>query len=82
VVYSFKGGSNGALPYSGLINVVGTLYGTTTKYGGSSNVTAGPGGCGTVFSVTPAGAEAVVYSFKGRSDATNPSTGVLTPMTA
>ena len=45
VVYSFHGGSDGAYPVAGLINVGGTLYGTT-KVGGSS-------GCGTVFAATP-----------------------------
>jgi uncharacterized repeat protein (TIGR03803 family) len=58
VVYSFNGGSDGAHP-SSLIKVNGTLYGTTI-YGGSESC---ENGCGTVFSVTPAGAEKVVYTF-------------------
>jgi len=45
VVYSFKGGSDGANPQAGLINVNGTIYGTTMN-GGTS-------GMGTVFSITP-----------------------------
>ena len=40
VVYSFKGGSDGASPFSGLVNVGGTLYGTTYFGGASGNGTA------------------------------------------
>jgi uncharacterized repeat protein (TIGR03803 family) len=40
-----------------MININGTLYGTTT-YGGTI-------GWGTVFSITPGGEEKVVYSFSG-----------------
>jgi uncharacterized repeat protein (TIGR03803 family) len=45
-----------------LLNVGGTLYGTTSLGGGGAN------GQGTVFSITPAGAETVVYAFRGGSD--------------
>jgi uncharacterized repeat protein (TIGR03803 family) len=45
VVYAFQAGTDGYLPMSGLINVGGTLYGTT-RNGGTS-------GLGTVFAVTP-----------------------------
>ena len=59
-LYSFKGGTiDGWYPTGNLLNVGGTLYGTT-QYGGASNN-------GTVFTVTPAGAEAVLYSFQGTS---------------
>jgi uncharacterized repeat protein (TIGR03803 family) len=68
VVYSFKGGTDGAIPYAGLLNVGGTLYGTTFE-GGYTNCGQG---CGTVFGVTPAGAETVVYAFKGGSDGALP----------
>jgi uncharacterized repeat protein (TIGR03803 family) len=44
VVYSFKDGSDGAQPTAGLIDVSGTLYGTT-GYGGAHNL-------GTVFSLS------------------------------
>jgi uncharacterized repeat protein (TIGR03803 family) len=44
VLHSFAGGKAGAYPYAGLINVKGTLYGTT-EVGGAS-------GYGTVFSVS------------------------------
>ena len=59
-LYNFAGGTgDGWYPNSNLIDVGGTFYGTTI-YGGASNN-------GTVFSVTPAGAEAVLYSFQGTS---------------
>ena len=73
VVYSFKGGNDGAYPYAGLINVGGTLYGTTSA-GGSANC---DGGCGTVFKVTPRGAKSVVYSFKGGRDGAVPVASLI-----
>ncbi|MEJ0044884.1 MAG: choice-of-anchor tandem repeat GloVer-containing protein [Rhodospirillales bacterium] len=74
VLYSFGGGADGSHPYKGsLINVKGTLYGIT-EAGGSG--TACTGGCGTVFSVTPAGVETVLYSFQGGSDGVEP-TGLI-----
>jgi uncharacterized repeat protein (TIGR03803 family) len=74
VVYSFGSGSgsgsDGNYPYAGLINVGGTLYGTTV-YGGAS-------GQGTVFAVSPAtGAETVVYTFKGGNDGANPYANLI-----
>jgi uncharacterized repeat protein (TIGR03803 family) len=62
VVHSFGAGTDGENPISGLIDVDGTLYGTT-PYGGAN---CKDGGCGTVFSVNPTtGAETVLYSFGG-----------------
>lgn len=79
VVYSFTGGTDGAEPSAGLINIGGTLYGTTAFGGGSNNCPGGDGfpfGCGSVFSVTPAGAETVVYSFKSEPDGAYPYAGL------
>jgi hypothetical protein len=50
VLYSF-GGGDGAYPLAGLINVNGTLYGTT--YTGGSFSCFHHLGCGTVFALTP-----------------------------
>jgi uncharacterized repeat protein (TIGR03803 family) len=52
VSYSFPGGGDGANPEAGMINVGGTLYGTTS---GSSieSCDPGTGNCGTVFAYTP-----------------------------
>jgi len=68
VVYAFQGGSDGALPAADLINVGGTLWGTTQQ-GSADN-------CGTVFSVTPAGAEKVVYAFGDGSGGCSPYAGL------
>jgi uncharacterized repeat protein (TIGR03803 family) len=58
VIYSFKGGStDGAAPSAPLLEVGGTLYGTTASRGESGN--------GTVFSITTSGVETVLYSFDG-----------------
>ncbi|HVR45959.1 MAG TPA: choice-of-anchor tandem repeat GloVer-containing protein [Candidatus Binatia bacterium] len=61
-IFSFSG-SDGAIPYAGLVNVKGTLYGTTSTgdYGG-----------GVVFKITPAGAEKVLYGFKTGGAANSP----------
>jgi uncharacterized repeat protein (TIGR03803 family) len=61
VVYAFQGGSDGAAPVAGLINVGGMLYGTTREGGGATQCRFG---CGTVFEVNPTtGAETVVHAF-------------------
>jgi uncharacterized repeat protein (TIGR03803 family) len=77
VLYSFCSQANctdGAQPEGGLINVNGTLYGTTLNGGtGSCDL-----GCGTVFSLNPnTGTETVIYSFKGAPDAQNPQTDLV-----
>ncbi len=70
VLYSFKGGtSDGEDPLAGLINVAGKLYGTTC-YGGASNR-------GTVFSISIAGKEHVLYSFGGAPDGAWPNAGLI-----
>ena len=69
VIYSFAGGSDGATPAGGLVEINGTLYGATA-YGGGSGCSGK--GCGTVYSVTTAGVEKVLYSFAGNTDGANP----------
>ncbi|HEY6326461.1 MAG TPA: choice-of-anchor tandem repeat GloVer-containing protein [Candidatus Cybelea sp.] len=71
ILHRFRGGSDGAQPAAALISDNGVLYGTTT-YGGSS--TPCPMGCGTVFSLSPSGAnEKVIYEFKGGADGAQPA---------
>ena len=67
VLYTFKGGTDGAAPAGGLIMSRGVLFGTTT--GGASSD-------GTVFKMTLAGAETVVHLFKG-ADGAVPVAGVI-----
>jgi uncharacterized repeat protein (TIGR03803 family) len=70
VLHRFGRGSDGSEPEAGLINVNGTLYGTTTL-GGSSHE-------GTVFSITTTGKEKVLHSFGGRSqDGTEPAAALI-----
>ena len=67
VLYSFcsqQGCADGQTPYASLINVKGTLYGTTLQ--GGANL------FGTLFSITPDGKEKVVYSFGKARDAETP----------
>jgi uncharacterized repeat protein (TIGR03803 family) len=80
-LYTFRGGANdGAGPNGALVNVNGTLYGTTYN-GGLSNsycwfTSGGRSGCGTVFAITPSGQEKIVYYFKGYPDGENPTSGL------
>jgi uncharacterized repeat protein (TIGR03803 family) len=77
VLYAFQGGSDGAHPLAGLIDVNGTLYGTTSQGGGSGCSGVDNYGCGTVFSVTTSGKETVVHRFAAGSDGWYPSLGDL-----
>jgi uncharacterized repeat protein (TIGR03803 family) len=66
VLYSFTGGSDGALPFAGVIaDAAGNLYGTT--------IDNGAGGQGTVFQLDPLGTLTVLYS----SDEGSPWAGLL-----
>jgi len=81
VLYSFCSRENctdGGNPQADLVDVKGTLYGTT-PYGGANCQSSG--GCGTVFAVDAnTGAETVLYSFGNQQNATDgasPYAGVL-----
>src|SRR6202044_2298950 len=61
VIHAFAGGSDGNQPENaGVIEVGTTFYGTTVNGGGTG---CGGNGCGTVYSVTAAGGEHVIYPF-------------------
>jgi uncharacterized repeat protein (TIGR03803 family) len=71
VLYSFTGGADGGKPSAGLVmDGAGNLYGTTSAGGAHGNN-------GTVFKVTPAGTESVLYSFLDISDGSNPSSTLI-----
>jgi uncharacterized repeat protein (TIGR03803 family) len=72
VLYSFKGGKDGANPYASLVlDAKGNLYGTTYNGGGASNL-------GTVFMVDKTGKETVLHRFIGTGgDAANPWAGLV-----
>jgi uncharacterized repeat protein (TIGR03803 family) len=74
VLHRFTGGSDGTAPYSGLANVSGTLYGSTSHGGGSSCFGFG---CGIVFTITPSGMETIVYRFLGGSDGAVPTGNLI-----
>ena len=72
VIYTF-GGFNGAYPVAGLMNVNGTLYGTTTvddAYGTFGNY-------GTAFSISTSGSLATLHNFGSGSDGGGPAAPLL-----
>lgn len=78
VIYSFACGTDGANPRAALIlDKLGNLYGTTSAGGDESC----PGGCGTVFQLSPYGegnwAETVLHRFAGGEDGYMPFGGVV-----
>jgi len=71
VLYSFTGSADESYPAAGLIfDGAGNLYGTTSCYYCSS-------GYGTVFKLTPSGAESTFYSFTGGADGAYPDAGLI-----
>jgi uncharacterized repeat protein (TIGR03803 family) len=76
VLYSFKGGADGASPISNLnLDPAGNLYGTTSEGGGLGC------GCGTIFKLTPGAGgtwtESVAYRFMGAPDGGFPYNGMV-----
>jgi uncharacterized repeat protein (TIGR03803 family) len=70
ILHTFKGSPDGSEPWAGLVaDAAGNLYGTTAL-GGAFNF-------GTVFEITKAGKERVVYSFAGPPDGSNPYAGLI-----
>jgi uncharacterized repeat protein (TIGR03803 family) len=74
VLFSFDA-TDGEMPNAGLVDVNGTLYGTTLA--GGAYCTVSSDGCGTLFSVTTAGAENVLHSFGKGKDGTHPYAGLV-----
>jgi uncharacterized repeat protein (TIGR03803 family) len=76
VLYAFAGGTDGSDP-SGLVrDTDGNLYGTTPG-GGAPDCASSAEGCGSVFKITFAGNEEVLYRFKGKGDGANPMASVV-----
>jgi len=70
VVHSFGGGSDGTSPEAGLIDVDGTLYGTTSSGGANDH--------GTIFAINLSnGNESVLYSFGKGSDGVGPAASLV-----
>jgi uncharacterized repeat protein (TIGR03803 family) len=70
VLHNFGGSGDGINPSAGLINVNGTLYGTTVN-GGANN------SAGTVFAISETGEETVLHSFGGPGDGVQPEAGLI-----
>ncbi len=70
IIHPFgRSAGDGTRPAADLIDVKGTLYGTTMS-GGSNNA-------GTVFSITTSGQETVLHSFGGPGDGVYPVAALL-----
>jgi uncharacterized repeat protein (TIGR03803 family) len=70
VLYNFTGGADGFEPYAGLVqDAQGNLYGTTLQGGAYTD--------GTVFKLTLAGIETVLYNFTGGADGFEPYGGLV-----
>lgn len=76
VVYAFKGGADGEAPVGPLAEVKGNLFGATAHGGGSECKSAYSPGCGTIFEITAAGREHVLYRFTGGAQEAYPSSGL------
>lgn len=74
VLHAFQGGKDGENPSSALVNLNGTLYGTTGPGGGARWCAPhiGTDGCGTIYSVSKSGTVKVLYRFKGGRDGAYP----------
>jgi uncharacterized repeat protein (TIGR03803 family) len=75
VLYNFTGGSDGDLPYTGLVfDQAGNLYGTAVE-GGRITEPFPSGGCGTVFRLSPPAtpgnpwSETTLHEFRAGRDA-------------
>ena len=66
----------GSIPLASLIDVNGTLYGTTSQ-GGKHTCNDGYTNCGTVFSITPNGKYMLLHSFGGATTVFFPQAGLL-----
>ena len=85
ILYSFKGGKDGYLPFGDLVfDGAGNLYGVT-YFGGGKGTTCNPyyQYCGTVFELSPPKTkggkwtEKVLHSFAGGTDGANPNGGLV-----
>jgi uncharacterized repeat protein (TIGR03803 family) len=79
VLYSFRGGSDGAYPQSAVTLHNGSIYGTT--YAGGGNYCLGaPSGCGTIFQLSQGSdgwTETVLYRFTNGADGAFPYAALI-----
>src|SRR5947209_19584731 len=74
-LYSFTGGTDGALPAELTMDAAGNLYGTTLQGGriGGCN----SHGCGVVYKIATDGTETGLYTFSGASDGAFPQGALI-----
>jgi uncharacterized repeat protein (TIGR03803 family) len=81
VLYTFKGGTDGAAPAAGVVfDTGGNLYGTTVGGGFGSYPLICLGGCGTVFKLSPDSGtwtETQLHVFTSGADGAGPSSGLI-----
>ena len=78
VVYSFGDGGDGQYPAAGLLDVRGTLYGTTSQGGIHLTIDGEESGQGTIFQVNPStGEEKVIHKFNFTTEGSQPQAGLI-----
>ena len=78
VLHSFTGASDGESPEGNLVrDKSGNLYGVTFLGGSSTGNSQCPGGCGTLYEVSPSGVTTVIYNFGASGDAAHSYSGVV-----
>jgi uncharacterized repeat protein (TIGR03803 family) len=75
-LFAFKNGQTGVIPAGGVVGLSGPLYGAT-NFGGTPNKDCNPGhGCGTIYTISQAGKESVLYKFLSGKDGARPYGGL------
>lgn len=77
VLHQFSGPPDGNDAHSGLIALNGNFFGTTAEGGTANGPCETNGGCGTVYEITPQGAESVIYRFTGPPDGFYPRSDLV-----
>jgi uncharacterized repeat protein (TIGR03803 family) len=77
LLYGFGKPPDGNAPVANLIDLDGTLYGTTSQGGTHSCYISYGNLCGTVFSITTAGTEQVMHSFGNGTDGAFPVASLI-----
>jgi uncharacterized repeat protein (TIGR03803 family) len=68
VIYTFKGGKDGAIPSGPLLALNGMLYGVTSGDEHS---------CGTIYKLSTSGSKSIVYNFSGAANGCDPIGGLV-----
>lgn len=77
VIHVFGHAKDGFSPQAALLDVKGTLYGTTSAGGSFKGSDCAYTSCGTVFSINASGAESIVHSFGQGSDGATPLASLI-----